>query len=81
MRWFYRENATSTAKRPLWGFLPPPEALTLLQSASTLLKSCFWPIVIIYAVKDLLSFVLHRASQRLTNLGEYTHAPAYASKC
>mmetsp|Transcript_12454 Transcript_12454/g.33992 ORF Transcript_12454/g.33992 Transcript_12454/m.33992 type:complete len:301 (+) Transcript_12454:132-1034(+) len=56
-----------TKKGKLQGLLPTASGRHLLLHAGRLLKDHFWPIVIIYAAKDSLSFVLHRLSQRLTN--------------
>jgi hypothetical protein len=44
--------------------------MQLLQVAAQTLKAHFLPVVIVYALKDLASFILHRLSQRATNLGE-----------
>ena len=65
--------ATAAAPPPAnkggWQLLPPASALSLLTEAATLLRNYFWPVVIVYLTKDFFSFLLHRLSQRLTNLG------------
>jgi hypothetical protein len=63
-----QENKTPTKDR-VQAVLPTSIAKDLLVNAGTLLRQHFWPIVIIYAVKDGLSFLLHRLSMRSTNAG------------
>jgi hypothetical protein len=47
--------------------LPPGLAGTLVRDAAALLRRNLWALLIVYALKDGASFLLHRASQRLTN--------------
>lgn len=65
-------GASSLVAKPslLSKVLPPPEAKQLLLSTLSMLKSVFWPVILIYAIKDAASFLLHRMGHRLTNLGE-----------
>ena len=51
--------------------IPPPAARALLLSTWVMLRSCFWPVILIYAAKDAAAFLLHRIGHRLTNLGEW----------
>ncbi|KAJ9510284.1 hypothetical protein QJQ45_015752 [Haematococcus lacustris] len=60
-RWWQRLNPLS--------LLPPALSLHLMQRAGDLLRAHFVPVLLVYALKDLGCFLLHRASQRATNLG------------
>ncbi len=53
--------------------LPQWDCWRLLAGGWRMLVANLWALVIIYAARDALAFVLHRASQRLTNLGEQDH--------
>lgn len=53
----------------LWHVLSLREAARLLTSAWQLLTAWFWPVIIIYALKDSAAFVLHRVGHRITNAG------------
>lgn len=55
-------------------WLPTPTSWLLLKQVFAMVKSNLWPILIIFAAKDGLSFLLHRSSQRLTNIGEHSCA-------
>lgn len=57
-------------KKILLSLLPKRESIQLLQLNWRLLLVSFWAVIIIFSCRDALAFVLHRASQRLTNLGE-----------
>ncbi|GIL56673.1 hypothetical protein Vafri_11999 [Volvox africanus] len=48
---------------------PPPRAtaLGLLQRVVTLLRSQFLAVLLLYAIKDGVAFLLHRVTQRMTN--------------
>ena len=50
-------------------------AWEILGQAVDLLRRNLWAILIIYAAKDMLSFMLHRLLQRATNLGEGSLSP------
>lgn len=70
-------QGTQPALPGAWSWLPrlllppilrPRSAVRVLVRATQLLRTHLWPILAVYALKDLLSFLLHRISQRLTNL-------------
>ncbi|MEW5318470.1 MAG: hypothetical protein WDW38_009690 [Sanguina aurantia] len=52
----------------LGALLPTPTSWTLLTEVFSMLRGNLVPILLIFAAKDGLSFLLHRASQRLTNM-------------
>ncbi len=57
--------------RPGWrALLPTRDSLQLLVRTKDLLMANFWAILVVYACKDAFAFLLHRVSQRATNLGE-----------
>ncbi|GAX80848.1 hypothetical protein CEUSTIGMA_g8283.t1 [Chlamydomonas eustigma] len=64
-------SADGSKQQPsIWDrILPPIAAKDMLTSTWSMLQSCFWPILLIYALKDAAAFVLHRMGHRLTNLG------------
>ncbi len=71
-------DAGGQRKRKGWRLLrllPPRSSLRLLSSSVQLLRSHFWAVVIVYLVKDGLAFLVHRFSQRLTNMGEPRRGP------
>jgi hypothetical protein len=50
---------------------PPPQItiLSLLRRVLSLLRSNFLVVILLYAIKDGVAFLLHRVTQRLTNHG------------
>ncbi|KAG1673260.1 hypothetical protein FOA52_002540 [Chlamydomonas sp. UWO 241] len=51
----------------LVALLPPREAIGLMQQTWQLLCANFWPVIVIYALKDTAAFLLHRLGHRITN--------------
>lgn len=67
-----KSPSSSSSSSSVWAqMIPPRESLQLLADSWSLLRSCFWPVLLIYAVKDMAAFLLHRLGHRLTNFGAY----------
>jgi len=60
-----------TADRGRWRqLLPTHHSRSLLITSWRVLACNIWPLLVIFAVKDVHAFSLHRMSQRATNWGE-----------
>lgn len=51
------------------------QAWQLLKADALLLRRHVWAVLVVYTVKDVASFVLHRISHKLTNTGALMPGP------
>jgi hypothetical protein len=63
-----------SSKRPALKHLVQ-QAWQLLKADALLLRRHVWAVLVVYTVKDVASFVLHRISHKLTNTGALMPGP------
>jgi len=58
-----------TCRRDWRALLPTKTSLDLVKLNWSLLAKSFWAVIVVFAARDAVAFVLHRISHRMTNAG------------